>query len=509
MIRRYTASADTTIVNAYQRDLILRGTGSNTGMADVLEVFSIYGRKTSGSQELSRVLMKFPITEISTERNRGTVPASGSVSFYLRVHNAPSSKTVPKDYKMVVQPIGTAWQEGSGLDLENYEDVTNGNPGANWMSASNTTSWNSVSGGADWISSSADYRYEQTFESGTEDIELNITPLVERWIKGASGGGIANYGLGIKLSASYEAVGTASVGNDQSVQKNPNGATKSYYTKRLFARSSQYWFMRPTIEARWDDSIRDDRGNFFFSSSRAPAADNLNTLYFYNYVRGRLVNIPTIGTGKVYLSLYSGSTYDTHPSGSKLALYDSKQNVTGGWVSTGVYTCSVAINSSSVKTLYDVWHSGSYQYFTGTIIPELVGGGNTNALPDYYLNLTNLKQKYFRDETARLNLYVRDKNWSPNIYTRAESKIRSLAIMSASYRVYRLLYSYSAIPYGTGSDNHTGLSYDVSGNYFDLDMRLLQPGYAYALKFAFYDERLDSWEEQREVFKFRVEDYEY
>ena len=68
---------------------------------------------------------------------------------------------------MVVQPIGTAWQEGSGLDLENYEDLTNGNPGANWMSASNTTSWNSVSGGADWVSSSADYRYEQTFESGT------------------------------------------------------------------------------------------------------------------------------------------------------------------------------------------------------------------------------------------------------------------------------------------------------------------------------------------------------
>ena len=38
-IRRYTASADTTIVSAYKADLRTRGTGSNMGQADVLEVF--------------------------------------------------------------------------------------------------------------------------------------------------------------------------------------------------------------------------------------------------------------------------------------------------------------------------------------------------------------------------------------------------------------------------------------------------------------------------------------
>jgi hypothetical protein len=478
-------------------------------MADILEVFSIYGRKTSGSQELSRALIKFPIAQISTERTRGTVPDSGSVSFYLKLYGAPSSKTVPRDFKLVVQPIFTAWQEGSGLDLENYQDLTDGNPGANWMSASNTTGWNSVSGGGDWLSSSADYRYEQSLETGLENIDLDITPLVERWIKGAAGGGIANYGLGVKLSASYEAVGTASVGTDQSVQKNPKGATKSYYTKRMFARGTQYFFMRPTIEARWDSATRDDRGEFFFSSSRAPAVDNLNTIYFYNYVRGRLVNLPNIGTGEILVSLYSGSTYNTHPSGAKLTLYDGKTNMTGGWTSTGVYSCSIGINSSSATTLYDVWHSGAVQYYTGSILPQLMGGGNTNALPQYYLNLTNLKSKYSPEDTARLNLFVRDKNWSPTIYTRATAPAPSLSIVSASYRVYRIVDAYSVIPYGTGSDFHTGLSYDVSGNYFDLDMRLFEPGYAYALKFAFYDDRLASWEEQDEVFKFRVEDYEY
>ena len=62
---RYTASADTTIVNAFQSDLTTRGTGSNMGASDILEVFSVYGRETTSSQEISRILIKFPVTDIS------------------------------------------------------------------------------------------------------------------------------------------------------------------------------------------------------------------------------------------------------------------------------------------------------------------------------------------------------------------------------------------------------------------------------------------------------------
>ena len=87
----------------------------------------------------------------------------------------------------------------------------------------------------------------------------------------------------------------------------------------------------------------------------------------------------------------------------------------------------------------------------------------------------------------------------------------NLTIYSASYRVIRTIDGLEAISFYTGSSdkNATGLSYDVSGNYFDLDMSLLQPGYEYALKFAFYDDELKSWQEQNEQFKFRVEDYEH
>ncbi len=67
-ILRYSASADNTITNAYESNLSTRGTGSNMGRSDILEVFSIYAQASSASVELERFLVQFPISQISTDR---------------------------------------------------------------------------------------------------------------------------------------------------------------------------------------------------------------------------------------------------------------------------------------------------------------------------------------------------------------------------------------------------------------------------------------------------------
>ena len=36
-------------------------------------------------------------------------------------------------------------------------------------------------------------------------------------------------------------------------------------------------------------------------------------------------------------------------------------------------------------------------------------------------------------------------------------------------------------------------------------MNLLEPGYEYMFKFSFYDSRMNTWKEQRDEFRFRVE----
>ena len=104
-IKRYGAKKATTITNAFKGNLVTRGTGSNMGKADILEVFSIYGQNIvggtgtnseDGTQELSRLLLQFPVSgatsgEIKADRTAGTIPASGSVDFYLRLYNARHS----------------------------------------------------------------------------------------------------------------------------------------------------------------------------------------------------------------------------------------------------------------------------------------------------------------------------------------------------------------------------------------------------------------------------------
>ena len=97
-IKRYLASKDNTITNAFKIDLLTRGTGSNMGASDILETFSIYGQQTTSSAELSRILIEFPIEKISSDRGDNNIPASGSVKFYLRMFNARHSEQLPRNF---------------------------------------------------------------------------------------------------------------------------------------------------------------------------------------------------------------------------------------------------------------------------------------------------------------------------------------------------------------------------------------------------------------------------
>jgi hypothetical protein len=139
-IKRYFATADNTITNAFKTDLVTRGTGSNMGQADILEVFSIYGQSTSASVELSRVLINFPISDISTDRTNSIVAASGSVKFFLKMCHAESFTSVPRSFKIEVAGVNGAWEEGHGLDMAGYLDETKDNIGSNWVNANGNNS---------------------------------------------------------------------------------------------------------------------------------------------------------------------------------------------------------------------------------------------------------------------------------------------------------------------------------------------------------------------------------
>ena len=156
------------------------------------------------------------------------------------MYNAKHTQTTPRELTLVALPISQSWQEGTGLDMDSYKDVTKGGPGSNWINAGKDAPW-TVEGG-DYLSSPA---YSQTFPIGNEDLKMDITSLVEEWITGTT----ANYGIGVHLTASQESYFSSSTGLTSGSQLvNLSGATESYYTKKFFGRGSEFFFKRPTIE---------------------------------------------------------------------------------------------------------------------------------------------------------------------------------------------------------------------------------------------------------------------
>ena len=100
---------------------------------------------------------------------------------------------------------------------------------------------------------------------------------------------------------------------------------------------------RPVIEARWDNSKKDNRGNFILSSSALSSDDNLNTLYIYNYFRGQpkdLANPNGTVSGTIYVSLHTSAS-----SGTELT---PAPRYTSHWRSMfqlGVYSASFALST--------------------------------------------------------------------------------------------------------------------------------------------------------------------
>jgi len=605
-IKRYYATKDTTITNAYKSNLMLRGVSGNMGQSDILEAFHIYAQQSLSSSENSRILIEFPVSGttnefISHDRAQGKIPESGSVNFFLKLYNARHSQPTPKAFDLVVSALSSSWQEGNGLDMENYSDEdasnwiyrtddkvaqvatasfasdtktdygskylsfydTDKNRYNFWFSASigdvapdldgtelevdispgglttaahyastlqgiidaqsafsSTVSTNNtgitntaagsvtaITGNIDqvslttttagsnftsWTTEGGDYytdsssSFTASFDSGYEDMDLDITPLVEQWIAGSK----TNSGVGIRLSSSIE-----------------DGST-SYYTKRFFARGSQFFFRRPIIEARWDSSKKDDRGNFFLSSSLVPASSNLMNLYLYNHIRGELTDIPTVGTGDILVSIYSGSTT---PSGSKLGLpfgggilTAEDVNITGSHIETGIYSCSFAYTSSAITNVFDVWHSGGIEYHTGSSVTvKTYDSQDYNFDQKYISNITNLRAIYTTGEKVRLRLYIREKDWSPTIYSVASKAIETAVVANVYYKIKRISDNFEAVPFGTGSLNHTRLSYDKNGSYFDISMNMLDTDTVYEASFAYLIN--GSYVEQPERFRFRVE----
>lgn len=488
--KRYYATKDNTITNAFEPNLLTRGTGSNMGASDILEAFVIHGQTSASinatNAEQSRVLIQFPIDDLVTDIANGVVPSS-SLSYNLRMFNAPHVGTTPVSATLQVEMLSRTWNEGRGLDMDTYTDIG----ASNWGEYISNNAW--TDGGGDvhagTLNSSSFY-----FKLGPEDLDLDVGFAITQWRNGDK----SNYGFRIRNT-------NAAI----------SGTEGTLYTKKFFARTSDFYFKRPYLEVQWDSGRKDNRGNFLVSSSLMTSADNINTLYMYNRVRGQLTDIPKLGTGG-YKDTLAVSVYAAkNPTADPINIIDAYTGATATSVTgavlvengtdhiSGTYTASFACATTS-STLYDVWSTGSVQFYTGSFEPK-----DHNAVPVidevlYISNITNLQSSYLKGQVPTLRLYARKKNWSPNIYTVANATPTTEIIEKAYWRLFRTIDNMEIVPFGTGSSQYTKMSYDVSGNYFEIDTSCLERGYSYGIQLAYYLE--GNYREQPEVFKFRIEE---
>ena len=478
-IKKFIATKDNTITNSFKAGLRTRATGSNMGASDILEVFSVYAQASTSSLEKSRILIDFPINSIVDARTNLEIPESGSVSFKLKMFNAEHSQTVPSSFKLSIYPVSSSWSEGHGLDMEGYTDIGF----SNWVSSSVSQGWTNP--GSDYLTGS--FTKEVSFDTGLENIDIDISDIVENWIASSS----ARHGLLIKMSGSSE-----------------DGSEKrSYYTKRFFGRNSEFFLKRPIIEAQYDNSIQDNRANIVRSSSLAPAPENKNTIFFYNRPRGSLVDIPNTGSSLLVRlhNALSANSITASVSGNKV----SQNFITASRHSKGIYKAEFEY-VDNYDSIYDVWQitssnsNGYIQIHSGTVMYSNLKNYSYSEPDEYVLNISNLKPKYNKKEKTRFKIYTRKSSWGKNIYTKASTKAPIDNIQNLFYKITRVSDNFEVINYSTSSAvQYSKTSFDASGSYFDLDMSILEPNYLYEISFVCKKD--NRYEEQKERFRFRVD----
>jgi hypothetical protein len=455
MIHRIFPSKDTFLTN-YRRNNVPQ-TGSNFGAAELLQVFRIApvtgssGVIVSGS--LARVLVEFDISQFSSLTASKDMPSDAT--YHLRLRNLEHGMRLPASFGIEVEQLGRAWDEGRGLDVDDFADKGY----ANWDRSRSNVFWTAPGGDL----SSTRLVSVAHFDDGHEDLDVDVTPLVNNWLTG----GTPNYGFMVRLSSSLES------------------GSLDYYTKMFYSRHSKRPDRWPYLEARWDDSLRDDRNNFVY--------DYTGSLFLYHRVRGQLTDIVGLGTGSnvVTVRIVDASGTVKTVSGSH----------TGR---TGIYSASFALATASYSgsTFNDIWFSGSSWYLTGTFTPTDEFSQQTASPARYVVHVKNLKKEYERDEVTRLDLYVRRHDYFPSAYATASSGPHGTVWTKAYYRVVNDRTDEVVVPFGTGSVETTRLSYDQNGNYLRLRMAALPPREVYRISFLVHADG-----EQKlidENFKFRV-----
>ena len=501
------ASKDTFITNVAIRNSF-RAEDANVGQAGELTLFklheeSVLPNTSSGVQEISRILIKFDLNPLRFLTSSGQ-PLSGAdlskATFKLRLFDALHGDTLPANFKIIVFPLSKSFDEGSGMDPFAFQDIGS----ANFLTASGAGStavkWEVTgadhpgvlgSDNLDIISSGTidgtltDLFATQTFDSGEEDLSIDVTTVVSATLVGL----LPDHGFRIGYSGSEET------------------DNKTRFVKKFFSRHANVYSKQPRLEAIFDDTVFDNKSNFIF--------DTTGSIFLRNTPHGSYEDIVS-GSISLTGSLtdVDGGTikYNWAVPVVRLESGSFKRVFTGSRHSLGLYSASFSVHSLESELLEEIknansatfdviWHSANHEiaYLTSSLVIKSINRASFIKPKKYMVQISNLKQEYHIDETAQFRVFTKEVNYSVDA-KKVPSEIQSSILHKMYYQIRQLDNSDKIMPYDK-TNNSTRLSYDEHSNYFNLQMRSFAPGKNYKIEFLIIEDGVEQAIDENIVFR--------
>ena len=375
MYRIFYAERDTTLYEKYPTQ--------NTGIDGLLELIKIAsGSKLNGiiqtNQYNTRFLIDFgsQITTISSSVVAGDIPVIGngpnSASVYLTLTAADASDLL-QSYSIKAFPVSESWTNGNGY----YSDSPITKYGASWKYKTSddvADPWRTGSGemgtsetafgGGSYITSSG-YEASQSFQNESPDIRMNVSDIVDKWVKGD----ISNNGFIIKRPYSDEISGEV-LGDI-----------------KFFGRETHTIF-QPRLEVAWDNTTFTDTGSSEISSDTyVPYFKNIRAEYrMTDNVKFRIGVRPEFPT-KSYQTSSFYLTGERLPTSSYYSILDSITNETILPFDVSASRIDCDANGSFFKLRMDSFMPE--RYYKIMLKVERDGGDDTQTFDDFYFKVVN------------------------------------------------------------------------------------------------------------------------
>ena len=381
---------------------IIKGSDLNTSLNPISEL--VYGKN------LTRILCYFDHAKIKKMMEDGTMPDKSKITHRLKITNAGSTdylmmhhketssidaslKRRASSFDLIFFLIPKTWDRGKGFEYnanalnEDYYDTKQRDrsrlvsmDGCNWYQARNGIYWDEegiysnrrLSEEYDKFSSElgSDIIFaRQRFDIGVENIDLDITEIVNKFVSGE----LENNGIGIAFTPALERLG-----------EDENASVSHVENYIGFFTPNTNTFFEPYVETQYHDYINDDRANFVLGKQ--------NRLYLYCNIGGQLTDLDMIPT----VTIRDDDGEIVYGAGGKpLEMIRAKQ------FSKGVYYIDVKISQwdrEPDRMLYDTW---SNLLYNGTVL-EPVELDFTLKNVNMYFNVGNKIEN--------------NERFSPNVY---------------------------------------------------------------------------------------------